>query len=96
MQTCSKCQTQSPDNATFCANCQEDLRQFSTTSLARKRFQENERVAYIRIMVSDKCCPACREAEGSYPKDATPDLPVAGCSHAMGCRCFYQPFLNDL
>jgi hypothetical protein len=23
-------------------------------------------------------------------------LPVEGCSHALGCRCFYQPVLDEI
>jgi hypothetical protein len=77
-------------------NCQADLREFSTTAQARRRFQENNRVSYIRIMVADNCCPACREAEGAFKKEETPILPVEGCSSSNGCCCFYQPFLNEL
>jgi hypothetical protein len=25
-----------------------------------------------------------------------PELPVRGCSHKNGCRCFYEPFLTDI
>jgi hypothetical protein len=66
------------------------------TSIARKKFVENPRVLYIRVMVSNDCCPACREAEGAYSKDEVPSLPVEGCSSPYGCRCFYQPFLDEL
>ena len=96
MQTCSKCQTQSPDSATHCKNCQADLKEWSTTALILKRYQENPRVRYVHIMVMDNCCPACREIQGAYAKDAAPALPVEGCSHPLGCRCIYQPFLEEL
>ena len=61
-----------------------------------KRFQENPRVLYVRLTVAQDCCPACRQVEGAYPKDQAPKLPVDGCSHGLGCRCFYQPFLDDI
>jgi hypothetical protein len=35
-------------------------------------------------------------AEGEFPKDEVPALPVRGCSHAHGCRCFYEPALVDI
>ena len=96
MQTCSICQSQSPDSATHCLNCQSDLGETSTTAVALKKFQDNERVQYVRISVSGDCCPACREMEGAYDKNEAPKLPVEGCSHPNGCRCFYQPFLDDI
>lgn len=96
MQICTQCYTQSPDTASKCSNCQADLSLLSTTAVALQRFQENTRVKYVRVVVSHDCCPACRQTEGAYAKDEAPALPVAGCSHALGCRCFYQPFLDDL
>jgi hypothetical protein len=79
-----------------CPKCQADLREWSETSVALKRFQENPRVAYVRLTIGRDCCPACQEVEGAYEKDKAPHLPVDGCSHPNGCRCFYQPFLTDL
>lgn len=96
MQTCSKCHTQSPDTATHCLNCHSDLSEFSTTAIALKRIQSNPRVKNVRLVVSNECCPACRSAEGTYEKDEAPRLPVEGCSHGLGCRCFYEPMLNDI
>ena len=61
-----------------------------------KRFRENPRVLYVRIAVAGDCCPACREVQGAYPKDTVPHLPVEGCCHQNGCRCFYQPFLDEI
>jgi hypothetical protein len=96
VQICSKCQTQSQDTATYCSQCQADLRQFSETAVALKRIQENPRISYVRIAVADNCCPACREAQGAYAKDSVPKLPIEGCSHALGCRCFYEPVLEEI
>jgi hypothetical protein len=94
VQICTKCYFQSPDTAAQCVNCQADLSEYSVTAVALKHFQENSRVRYVRLVVSDTCCPACREMEGAYAKDEVPPLPVEGCSHPNGCRCFYQPFLD--
>ncbi len=96
MQTCSRCHALSPDSALVCSQCQADLGEASTTAVALQKFQANARVLYIRLMVSDNCCPACRAQEGAYPKDSVPRLPVAGCSNPEGCRCFYQPFLEEI
>ena len=96
MQICSNCQTQSPDSVTICPNCQSDLNELSTTAVALKNFQDNPRVRYVRITVSDNCCPACREAEGAYDKNEATKIPVDGCSHSLGCRCFYTPSLDDI
>ncbi|HEX7973028.1 MAG TPA: hypothetical protein VF498_01360 [Anaerolineales bacterium] len=96
MQTCTKCSTQSPDNAVYCENCHADLREWSTNSVALKHFQENPRIRMVRIMVANDCCPACQEQEGVYPKESTPSLPVEGCSQGLGCRCTYQPILDEI
>ena len=96
MQICSKCNQSSPDNAKTCTQCGADLRKWSQTSVSGKRLLENPRVIYIRISVSDDACPACRQAEGAYAKDSVPELPIEGCSHERGCRCFYQPVLDEI
>ncbi|MGW8250616.1 MAG: hypothetical protein ACWGO1_08235 [Anaerolineales bacterium] len=57
------------------------------------RLQTNPRVKDVRVVVAHNCCPACREIEGTYEKNQVPRLPVEGCSHALGCRCFYEPML---
>ncbi|MEN6409691.1 MAG: hypothetical protein ABFD44_08275 [Anaerolineaceae bacterium] len=96
MQTCSRCNVQSPDDALYCANCRADLREYSTTAVTLKHFKENPRVSHIRVSVYDDCCPTCRAAQGTYEIDQTPRLPHEGCSHGKGCRCFYEPVLNVL
>ena len=94
MQTCSICNALSPDEAKYCSNCDAVLSEFSTTAAARKRFQANSRVKTVRVSVMHNACPACNEIEGVYDKDGLPALPVEGCSHKDGCRCFYQPVLD--
>lgn len=96
MQICSKCHSVSPDSATHCVQCNADLSQFSETAVALKKIQDNPRIAYVRIAVSHDCCPVCREAQGAYAKDSAPKLPIEGCSHPLGCRCFYEPVLEEI
>jgi len=96
VRTCSKCNAQSPDAASVCVSCQAELSVFSYTAVALKRLVENPRVLNVRLVVAQECCPACREAEGTYEKDRVPTLPVMGCSHALGCRCFYEPMLSEI
>ena len=96
MQTCFQCNAQSPDEASNCVNCDADLTEFSTTAMARKIFLSNPRVSFVRILVADDSCPACQALEGTYEKNEIPALPVKRCSHGLGCRCFYQPYLNTI
>jgi hypothetical protein len=96
VQTCSKCQTQSPDSAKLCTGCQADLSEWSTSAVALNQYRENPRVKHVYIIVSDDCCPACRKFEGYYNLDEVPALPLEGCSSPNGCRCFYQPYLTDI
>ncbi len=96
MQTCTNCYYQSPDDASHCVHCDADLSECSATAQALKRFQGNPRVRLVRISVGADACPVCYEAEGAYPKDAVPRLPIEGCSHQHGCRCFYEPVLDEI
>lgn len=50
----------------------------------------------VRILASHDSCPVCRRVEGAYSFDDVPELPIEGCSHPMGCRCFYAPVLDRL
>jgi hypothetical protein len=77
-------------------NCQADLSEFSITAVALKRFQTNPRVRLVSVVVMHDCCPSCRDAEGAYEKDQVPRLPIEACSHGLGCRCFYQPVLDEI
>ena len=95
MQTCSECNASSPDNARTCVNCNADLQEFSTTAVTLKRLQENPRIRAIRVSVADDACSYCYELLQTYPKDRVPSLPHEGCSHENGCRCFYEPVLDD-
>ena len=96
MQTCSQCNAQSPDSALQCVNCSAELKELSSTAVARKEFETNERVSQVRLLVAVDSCPACQALEGTYEKDSVPLLPVEGCSHETGCRCFYQPYLTTI
>jgi hypothetical protein len=96
MQTCSICNALSPDSAVVCSNCKADLREFSVAAVALRNFQANPRVESVILSVADDACPACAQLQGTYSKDQAPALPVEGCSHPMGCRCFYQPVLTEV
>ena len=96
MQTCSRCSTESPDSEATCPNCQADLRELSKTAVALKRFQDNTRVLAVHLIVHDDSCPACQQMQGFYDKNKAPRLPIEGCSHEHGCRCFYQPVLEEV
>jgi hypothetical protein len=95
MQTCSKCNASSPDDAQTCINCQSDLDLFSATAVALKRLQENPRVRSIRVSVANDACSHCYELMNTYAKEEVPPLPHKGCSHENGCRCFYEPVLEE-
>lgn len=65
-------------------------------AVALEHLRTNPRVKNIRLVVSDDSCPSCRTAEGTYAKDHAPVLPHQGCSHERGCRCFYEPMLDEI
>jgi hypothetical protein len=95
MQTCSKCNATSPDDALTCVSCNANLSEFSATSIALKRMQANPRIKAIRVSVADDACPHCYELLKTYSKNEVPALPHHGCSHENGCRCFYEPVLEE-
>lgn len=68
----------------------------STTSVARAEMLANPRVVRLRLIVALDACPACREAQRDYAKDSFPELPISGCSHQHGCRCFLEPLLSEI
>ena len=96
MQTCSKCNAQSPDTAGQCENCQAEFPEFNSTTVALRKFQQNPRVDHVILAIGDDACPACTKFQGAYAKDSAPALPIEGCSHPAGCRCFYQPVLTEI
>ena len=96
VQTLSKSSSLSPDYSERCVNCQADLQEFSSAMVALKRLRENPRVGHVILSVFDDACPACQKMQGAYAKDATPTLPLEGCSHPNGCRCYYQPELTEI
>lgn len=96
MQTCSRCNSISPDTALVCSSCQADLFELSTTAVALKNLIANPRVNAVRINAAGDSCPLCGELRGTFLKDKVPHLPHEGCSHVHGCRCIYEPVLNDI
>jgi hypothetical protein len=96
VQICTKCNSESADTAEKCAKCGANLAEFSATAVALRSFQENDRVNKVVVITHPDCCPACQEHQGIYLKDRAPKLPVEGCSHENGCRCFYQPMLDSI
>ncbi len=96
MRTCTQCKAYSPDEATECTRCGRDLSEYSATAIALARLRANPRVGTIRLIPNADCCPTCHEAEGGWPKDKVPELPIPGCSHRYGCRCFYEPVLLEI
>jgi len=73
-----------------------ELSQYSVTAVSLKKLVENPRVNAIHLATSDDACPACQAIQGTYAKNEAPILPVEGCSHPQGCRCFYQPLLEEI
>jgi hypothetical protein len=96
MQTCSRCHNQVPDTVQSCPTCQADLKELSETAVALKLIKANPRISRVQVISAGDCCPACQQGQGVYDKDQVPLLPHPGCSHELGCRCFYQPILNEI
>lgn len=68
----------------------------SEAAAALKRLQENPRVKFIVFAAPANACPACNQLTGTYPKDKVPPLPYEACSHPLGCRAYYMPFIEEM
>jgi RNA polymerase subunit RPABC4/transcription elongation factor Spt4 len=93
---CSRCKTPSPDAVLICPQCRADLTQVSEAAAALARLRANPRVLHVRLIIHEQACPACQRAEGDYDKSQVPAVPIPGCSHEHGCRCFYEPVLSKI
>ena len=71
-------------------------RRMTEVEEALKRMQANPRISKIVVIVPADACPACQEVFGTYPKDQVPRLPMDACTHPLGCRSYYQPFIEEL
>jgi uncharacterized protein YbaR (Trm112 family) len=98
MRECAKCHTKTDDLVLICPNCGADLSVDSVTAQALKRILESPRANAVYIVAPAHACPACRRAQGTYPKDQSriPVLPIEGCSCPDGCNCRYEPLVVEV
>lgn len=74
----------------------EETWETSPAAQSLERMKANSRIKYIVIVVPDDACPACQNLTGTYLKDQVPRLPIEKCSHPLGCRSFYLPYLDEI
>lgn len=68
----------------------------SSAAKSLERMIANPRIKYIVVVVPEDACPACQNLTGTYPKDQVPRLPLDKCSHPLGCRSSYLPYLDEI
>ena len=68
----------------------------SPAAQSLERMKSNPRIKYVVIIVPEDACPACQNLTGTYPKDQVPLLPIEKCSHPLGCRSYYLPYLDEI
>ncbi len=74
----------------------DELWESSEAYASLQRMQANPRIKYIVVVVPEDACPACQNLTGTYPKDQVPRLPFEECSHPLGCRSYYLPYLDEI
>ncbi len=74
----------------------DELWESSEAYASLQRMRANPRIKYIVIVVPEDACPACQNLTGTYPKDEVPRLPFEECSHPLGCRSYYLPYLDEI
>ena len=73
-----------------------DIWETSEAVKSLERMKANPRIKYIVVIVPEDACPACQNLTGTYPKDQVPRLPYEECSHPLGCRSYYAPYLDEI
>ncbi len=68
----------------------------SEAAKSLERMRANPRIKYVVVCVPEDACPACQNLTGTYPKDEVPRLPYEQCSHPLGCRSYYIPYLDEI
>jgi hypothetical protein len=98
MRECAVCHTQSEDTTLACPKCGADLTTDSVTARALKQIQASPRASHVFVVAPAHACPACRDTQGTYPKNSTriPILPHEGCSCSRGCVCRYEPLVVEV
>jgi hypothetical protein len=74
----------------------EDAWDDSPAAESLERMKANPRIKYIVIVAPEDACPACQNLTGTYLKDQVPLLPIEKCSHPLGCRSYYLPYLDEI
>ncbi len=74
----------------------DDIWETSEAAKSLERMRANPRIKYIVVVVPEDACPACQNLTGTYPKDQVPRLPYEQCSHPLGCRSYYIPYLDEV
>jgi hypothetical protein len=74
----------------------DDAWESSAAAKSLERMRANPRIKYIVVVVPEDACPACQNLTGTYPKDEVPHLPIEMCSHPLGCRSYYLPYLDEI
>ncbi len=86
----------SPNPSSRLTDRSEELWETSEAAKSLERMKVNPRIKYIVIIVPEDACPACQNLTGTYPKDHVPRLPIEECSHSLGCRSYYLPYLDEI
>lgn len=93
--------TQEPDpsqsNQAFqLSDRSDDTWETSPAARSLERMKANPRIKYVVIIAPNDACPACQNLTGTYLKDQVPHLPIESCSHPLGCRAYYLPYLDEI
>jgi hypothetical protein len=74
----------------------DDIWETSEAAKSLERMKANARIKFIVVVVPEDACPACQNLTGTYPKDQVPRIPYEECSHPLGCRSYYAPYLDEI
>ncbi len=86
----------SPKHSVKLTDRTDEIWETSEAAKSLERMRANPRIKYIVVCVPEDACPACQNLTGTYPKDQVPRLPYEECSHPLGCRSYYIPYLDEV
>jgi hypothetical protein len=89
-------ESSSVNTAFYNADRSSDNWDSSSAAQVLARLQANPHVKFIVLAVPVDACPGCQRLAGTYPKEAVPSLPIDSCSHPLGCRSYYIPYLGEI
>ena len=69
---------------------------FNAMSIIHLKQYKDSGLKYVEVLGAPNSCPFCKNIVGKrYALNEAPTLPNPSCTHELGCRCVYLPYLEQ-